>query len=564
MERPPPRSHRRRRSWRITGYWILTLSAVLTVAAGTTIVWRWNAAGTGTRGDAGCPSALLRVAAAPEIANVVQEASRALNPGNAICGPVYVTAREPAAVAAGLRTEHPDVWIPSSSAWLRFAAVNGAVFEAPRQVVASSPLVVVAPAGLSTALWPDRRTGWADVVTKVNKKQIKTVNVADPLRDTAGLLTVLGVHTAMAGTTTDPGIAQMRALSLRNRLAGSGLAADLFARYAQEIDPAAAGERIGVFTATEQALAAYREQSPPVALEGLAPGDGAWHADYPFVAAKEVTADPGREDLVGRLGALLSGEEAQRALADAGFRPGAPPGVGAMPIPEDPERVITTATQWSQYRLLRFQVLILVDGSGSMNSPVTTADGRKTTKADLLRDSGANAIPLFGEDTSLGLWYFGTASATGAPYVEAVPFGPLDEKLGETDRRTVLNQQIAGYKPQENAGTPLYQTVLDGVRTMKSKAKPDVVSMVVVLTDGSDEGSRFAMPRETFLSQLAAEEGDLRPVPVFTIGYGPDADVATLKAMSEASGGQVVMATRTIDVATAIAKVFLAAHTATR
>jgi len=560
MERPLPRSHRRRRSWRTTGYWILTVAAVATVAAGTVIVWRWNATPARTPDAAGCPAARLRVAAAPEIANVVQEAARALNPGNALCGPVWVTAQEPAAVAAGLRTAHPDAWIPSSSAWLRFAAVNGSVFDAPRQVVASSPMVVVAPAGMSTQLWPDRKTGWADIVGKVNTRDITSVHVADPLRDTAGLLTVLGVHAAMAGTTPDPGIAQLRALSLRGRLTENvGAANDLFARYARESDPIGAGERIGVFTATEQALAAYRAASPPIALEGLAPGDGSWHADYPLVTAKETTADPERNDLVSRLGARLSSEEAQRALSQAGFRPGAPGGVSPMAIPEDPERVIATATQWSQYKLLTFQVLILIDGSGSMNAPVTTADGRRITKADLLRESGQNALPLFGADTSLGLWYFGTSSATGAPYQEAVPFGPLDG-----DRRALLDQQVAAYKPQENSGTPLYQTVLDGVRTMKAKARPDVVSMVVVLTDGADEGSRFAMPRETFLAQLAAEEGELRPVPVFTIGYGPDADMATLQATANATGGQVLVATRPTDVATAIAKVFLAAHTAAR
>jgi Ca-activated chloride channel family protein len=560
MERPLPRSHRRRRSWRITGYWILTAAAVVTVAAGTAIVWRWHDDASGPRGAAGCPSARLRVAAAPEIANVVQDAARSLNPDHALCGPIFVTAQEPAAVAAGLRTGHPDAWIPSSSAWLRFAAVNGGVFDAPRQVIASSPMMVVAPAGMSTQLWPDRKTGWADVVSKVNTRQINSVSVADPLRDTAGLLTVLGVQAAMAGTTPDPGIAQLRALSLRGRLTEPvGAAGDLFARYAQETDPIGAGERIGVFTATEQALSAYRAASPPIALEGLAPGDGSWHADYPLVTARDAAADAERSLLVSRLGSRLSAEESQRALAEAGFRPGAPGGVSPMAIPEDPERVIATATQWSQYRLLKFQVLILIDGSGSMNSTVTTADGRRTTKADLLRESGQNALPLFGEDTSLGLWYFGTSSATGAPYQEAVPYGPLDR-----ERRGLLDQQVAAYKPQENSGTPLYQTVLDGVRTMKARARPDVVSMVVVLTDGADEGSRFAMPREAFLSQLAAEEGDLRPVPVFSIGYGPDADVATLQATANATGGQALMATRPTDVATAIARVFLAAHTAAR
>jgi hypothetical protein len=90
-----------------------------------------------------CPPAAVRVAAAPEIAPVIEAAARKLNPPGQVCGPVGVTAQEPAAVADA--AHQPDVWIPSSSAWLKVAAAAGKTYTTKGDPIARSPIVIAGP-----------------------------------------------------------------------------------------------------------------------------------------------------------------------------------------------------------------------------------------------------------------------------------------------------------------------------------------------------------------------------------------------------------------------------------
>jgi Mg-chelatase subunit ChlD len=127
-------------------------------------------------------------------------------------------------------------------------------------------------------------------------------------------------------------------------------------------------------------------------------------------------------------------------------------------------------------------------------------------------------------------------------------------------RRDLLGAAITAYKPASSAGTPLYQTVLDGEAKMRASAKPGTVTLVVVLTDGQDGQSRFAMTNQAFLAKLTASRDANRPVPILAIGYGADADMGALTAMAKTTGGKAVAATNPADVASAMAEAFLAAH----
>jgi Ca-activated chloride channel family protein len=86
------------------------------------------------------------------------------------------------------------------------------------------------------------------------------------------------------------------------------------------------------------------------------------------------------------------------------------------------------------------------------------------------------------------------------------------------------------------------------------------VTIVVVLTDGRDEDSPFAMTKAQFLQKLGALRDPARPVPVFGIGYGADADMATLTDMAKLTGGSAAASNDPADLASAMAKIFLAAH----
>ncbi|BCY15459.1 substrate-binding domain-containing protein [Actinoplanes sp. L3-i22] len=522
---------------------MLIAVVVLLLLAGAGIFWAQRDPAAPTPEPVAAPACdvRLRVAAAPEIAPVVQAAAKAAN-GGSDCGPIQVTAEQPAVTETA--KSRPDVWIPSSTLWLRIAAGDGLTYTADGPPLARSPIVVAGPQPVVDQLAKDGKTAWALIAKAATEHRLPSVTMADPMHDTVGMLSVYAIHQAMNRTTPDQGIAQLRALTLRSRLT------DAATDPATLLAKAAGGSAdVGVFAVTEQQLGAYQKGGHAVPLGGAAPVDGLVAADYPYAVSP--AAD---RDLTAKLRAALT----PAVLTAAGFRTDEP--AGLLPMPAKPDQIMTLALQWSQYKTLDFQVLLLIDGSGSMNEKISDKGGKATTKAGLLRTTGLNASQLFGEETDIGLWYFATPKATSPAHSEALTFGPINGKIGAKTRREVLGARISQYSAIGNAGTPLYQTVLDGLDAMRAKAKPGTVTLVVVLTDGMDQGSRFAMTNQEFQGKLAAERDPARPVPIIAVGYGANADMSALNGMAKATGGVAVAANDPADVASAMAKAFLAAH----
>ena len=562
----PGRPRRRRRVrplWIVVGT-VTALLGVLAGAAGAVPVAREWLHG----GPLACTS--LRVTVTPELAGAVRAAVDSLG-----CAAVTVKAEEPADTVGQPAAAYPDAWVPASSAWLRIAAAAAsspadAKFPTTGQALARSPLVVAIPRTYASTLgWPQRQPGWADLAAMVNDHRIPRFSVPDPQRSTVGLLTVLAVQAAMARTAGDDGIVQMRTLTLRSRLADAAADPGALLRLAGgTADPAAAVRDVGLFPVTEQRLWAYQRTGAGVPLVGAYPPDGLVEADYPLAVSR--TADQARRRLADRIGAWFRTAPAARYLAANGFRTGpgvaAPPpaGTGAYPrpapLPDDPLAVRTAAVRWAQYRTLAFQVLLLVDGSASMNDAARDRAGHPTTKADLLRSAGVQAAQLFGEDTSVAMWVFAAPPGTAAkaPYREVVPFGPITGAVHGTGRRDMLSTAVRDYRAVPGAGAPLYETVLRAEAQMRQRYRPDALTLVFVLSDGRDGDSQTG--RAAFLNQLAAGADPRRPVPVYSIGYGADADLATLGEIARITGGQSVASDDPGDLASAMARLFLAAH----
>ncbi|MEV0898054.1 substrate-binding domain-containing protein [Actinoplanes sp. NPDC049802] len=492
-----------------------------------------------------CPDAELTVAAAPEIEPVIRAAAGTLHPAGQRCAPIEVRAEEPGVTLAS--TDRPDVWVPSSSAWLRIAEENKLFYRTSGATLAYSPVMLAAPEAIGRLYIKDGKTTWNGLIEAVADERIPVATMSDPLKTTNGLLSVHGVYAATALASKDPGIAQLRALTLRSRLADA--AADpgvLLTRMAAEADATSAVYDLGVFPLIEQQLLSYQKGGHRVALTGVAPADGMVEADYPYAVRKGV-----KTGLADRLRAAIT----KTALTEAGFR--AEPTAGGARLPGTGKALLDPAKQWAGFQTLAFQVLLLIDASGSMNERI----GGSATKASLLRESGASAAQLFNRDTTIGMWYFGAGSANSPAHTEEVSFGPINGEAGGKPRREALIEKIKTYRPQSNAGTPLYQSVLDGVDTMREQVKPGKPSVVVVLTDGADGGTRFAMSNQEFQKRLTAGLDPARPVPVIAVGYGPDANMPALQSMAKATGGQAIAARNPADLASAMAKAFLAART---
>ncbi len=553
---PSERGHHHRSPENSLGRVVLAAAIVLLLiaVAGGTTWWMYSREPVAARpvpqpSTPQCPPAELRVVVAPEIAPVVRDAARTIGPPRSVCGPVEIVEEEPWITATA--RQRPDVWIPSSSAWLRMGTAGGA-YTVTGPPLARSPLVLAAPPAVAGVLADDGRTSWARLTEGLTGGRVAAATMPDAQRSTVGMLSVYAVNAAMARTTPDSGVAQLRALTLRSRVRDATAdPASLLRKVAGEWNTTSVVTDVGVFPVTEQQLTAYQRGGHTVRLEGAYPADGMIEADYPYAVAKAGDA----RELAGRLRSAIG----RAALTDAGFRTDPTP--GALAVPAKPDPLLATARTWAGYRSLTSQVLLLIDSSGSMNDPIKDAAGRTTTRAGLLRRSGRSAVQLFDDDTSIGMWFFGAPAPAAPPHTEAVPFGPITAQLGGKPRRDALAAAMAGYRAPKVSGTPLYQSVLDATAEMQTRVRPGTVSLVVVLTDGVDGESRFAMPQPQFLSRLRAQHDPARPVPVIAVGYGPDADMTALTAMASATGGRAIAARDPADLASAMAKAFLTAHT---
>ncbi|HET6479668.1 MAG TPA: substrate-binding domain-containing protein [Actinoplanes sp.] len=531
---------------------------LLLAVAGGTAWWMYtrepaptsSATPTRTASASTCSNVKLRVVAAPEIAPVVSAAAKTLDddPANP-CDPIEVVAQEPGYTVAD--AAKPDVWIPSSSAWLGIANEGGAAFTAQGRPLARSPIVLAAPTAVTETIAKGDKTSWAQLTGAAAAGRLAAVTMPDAQASTIGLLSVYGVNAAMARTTPDSGIAQLRALTLRSRLKeATADPTKLMARIGEEWNTNGIVYDVGVFPITEQQLRTYQRGKHTVQLKGAYPADGLVEADYPFAVAKN------NQDIA--LTRKLRAAITRASLTQAGFRTASLP--GTLSLPEKPGGLLAPATMWSEYKSLSTQVLLLIDASGSMNQKITAPGGRQVTRADLLRESGKTASELFAEDTSVGMWFFGQPSPSSPPHREVVPYGPITGPVDGKTRRDLMSKVMRSYQAADNSGTPLYKSVLDGVAEMREKVSPGTVTLVVVLTDGVDGESTFKMTHAQFMQKLAAEQDPSRPVPVLSVGYGPDVDMKALGAMSEATGGKAFAATNPADLSSAIAKAFLSAH----
>jgi hypothetical protein len=527
-----------------------------------------------------CGSATkLRLIAAPDLVPVLESAVRATSPAQegAKCPVVSVTAQEPAETVANKdQAQNYDGWVPSSTIWLRRGAADKLGFAGTGQMLARSPIVVAMPKPYAEKLgWPAKQPAWAEITALTYSRQIPKFSMPDPLKDTTGLLATLAVYGALQRRTPDPGVAQLQALTLRSRLADPAAdVQDLLKKMAGQNNPQEAVTSIGLFPTTEQKLWAYAREAHETELVPSYQPDALAEAEYPLALKDGI--DQEKKAVADKLTAWFASQEGTTALANQGFRgpqgrdagsaPAGPGFVAKYPQPftppQDPAVVKSLTEQWAQYKTLQFNVLVLVDASGSMNEPITDRSGTVTTKAGLLQKAGVLATALFGENTSVGMWMFGTPSAQSPPYVDVLPFGPLDEPLGATTRRKRMGEVAAAYTAPAAAGTPLFETILRANADMQKRWTAESVNLIVVLTDGHDRDTPYAMPKADFLSKLQAGRDPKKPLPIHSIAYGGDADLPTLTEIAKLTGGVAAPSTDPADLASAMAKIFLAARQA--
>ncbi|MCA2211383.1 substrate-binding domain-containing protein [Jidongwangia harbinensis] len=512
------------------------------VAAGG--IWRADAQ---ARDDHRCaPGARpLHVAAAPEIAGVVADLAGAAGSDDSAGGcprPVVtaVPAVEVADVIRNERGDRPDVWIPDSSVWVNRRAPAGRALPPNNPSVARSPIVVAVAERTAAGLgWPSRTPELGDLLVPDDGDAAGPVRfvLPDPGRSAATVGVLLGMQSDVAG---DRDGRATLARVLRAATRGSERADQLLTSLRPRPRLAA--------PATEQQVWSHNAEHPQSrVVAAYQPGPG--HAfDYPYVV---LSNEESQRRQAERLRAVLTGEIGRWRLLAAGFRdplgragadlatdPAVAPARPATGPAPDAER-IDDATRALRSLTLGSRLLVVLDVSGSMATPVPGANGR--TRLAVALEVLMNGLALYPDGARVGLWTFATNLDGKRDHREEVPTVALGRNDDGTVGRERLARAFGGVTAVRGGGTALYDTALAAVRAVRRDWDPTRANSVVLLSDGRND-DRHGIGLDRLVDSLRAEHDPARPVRLTTIAYGPDSDRAALSTMSRATGGEMYSA----------------------
>ncbi len=458
----------------------------------------------------------------------------------------------------------PIVWSPASSAWgsilnQKLADAGQPAMATPSKSFMLTPLVIAMPRRMAQALgWPNASIGYADILKLAQDpagwgskghpewgpfKLGKT----NPNFSTSALSATIAEYYAAVG--------KQRGLTLED-LANPKV--DAFARGVESAvvhygditltflnnwyrndARGTALTYVSAVAVEEKSVIDYNRGNPDGILDkgevprppreplvAIYPKEGTLFSDSPFIVLDASWSTDKQKAAARAFGDFVQLPDNQRRVVTFGFRPGNPAVAPASPIdasngvdPNQPQNVLGVPDPPVMVKLLDLwgqqrkgaRVLLVIDVSGSMGDAATGDSG--PTKLDLAKQAAVSALDQFKADDLVGLRIFSTGISGKAPtdYLDLVPVGPIGAQ------KEVIASKIRDLVPTQ--GTPLYTTAQASYDLMRQAYDATRINAVVLLTDGR-----------------AGSEGQAsQPVRVFTIGYGKDADLATLRRIAEAT-----------------------------
>ncbi len=523
------------------------------------------------------------VAASPDIAPLLSQLDAAWSKTqpsvDGVCVSVTVVARDSALMVTELASPWdsadngpaPDVWVPASSVWARDAANSAVVagmLPAQTPSLARSPSVIAMPRDLATALgstafdWPTIAAAHADPAwwtTRGEPVGRFTFAMTDPQVSTAGLLALMSVADTNNDGTVD---AAERAAVVKLKQATQRYVADT-SDVVTQIARADATSTAAVlaygsgFPALERDVIAYNETKPKEPLVAIYPSSGGYDADYPYL----VLRDPPWGTKAGPVAAAAflayaRGDAGRSLFLAHGYRDAnrvggasvtAANGVRATLTYQPravlaPASVAATLTTWTAITRTT-NVLVVLDISGSMKDVVT---GTKT-RMDLAKAAAVAAVREFDDTSSVGLWVFSSGLDGSRDYKSLVSLGTLSDPMpdGHT-RRQDLIAAIGQIVPTGDTG--LYDTVAAAQQEVMAHYQQFATNLVVLLTDGRNDDPTGGLDLAQLRKRLDTARTGRTNVPVVTIGFGADADFATLATISHESGTVTLSSQDGVDI----------------
>ncbi len=474
----------------------------------------------------------------------------------------------------------PVIWSPASSAWA--AVVNQRLADQGRPPIANNatpfmqtPLVIAMPKPMADALgYPATPIGWGDILTLARSDEGWAayghpewgpfrLGKTNPNFSTSGLSALIAQNYAAVG--------KVRDLTLED------LAKPDVQQFAQDIEASvvhygdttltfgnnwyrndARGTALTYASAVameEVSLVQYNRGNPDGVLQpgevpepprdplvAIYPKEGTLFSDNPFIILDADWVSQEQKDAAALFQDFVQQPENQQRVLEFGFRPGniavpiADPIVPAngvdpdqpqttLEVP-DPPVMVALLDRWEQQRK-GARVLLVMDVSGSMGDPAV--EGERATKLDLAKEAAVRALDQFQPQDEVGLRIFSTdlGPAEHPEWVDLVDIAPIGTS------REALSTRIRQLIPHE--GTPLYTVAARSYEDLLATYSGQKINAVVLLTDGRNEDVNTDLEALIADLQQGSEGQQSRPVRIFTIAYGQDADMATLRRIAEAT-----------------------------
>ena len=463
----------------------------------------------------------------------------------------------------------PDAWSPAASTWLQLLRHDRASHDRPdilaadNASVVSTPIVLAMPEPKAKALgWPQAAIGWSDLLNLANDPRgwasrghpewgAFKLGKTNPNVSTSGLSATIGAFVAATGTSSDLTLDALKEPRVRDFVAGveksvahyGDTALTFLTNLLRADDAGAALGYVSAVAVEEKSIVDYNEGNPTgdletkgqhgkprVPLVAIYPREGTLDSDSPFAILEAPWSDVGKQAGAKDFLAYLHEPAQQELFTDAGFRtydgrPGKAVSesdyltedVGVTLSPPSPPVLAAVRAAWSDLRKPA-RVLLVLDVSGSMGQ---SAGGGKT-RLELAQAAAVNGLSQLSDADQVGLWTFPSQGQVYWQQMALEPLGPQREQMIAR-----IQQLIPA------GGTPLYAATRKASEAVRAGAGDDTINAVVVMTDGKNE-----YPDDNDVDGLIRQLGDQAlegGVRVFTIAYGEDADLDTLKRISEAS-----------------------------
>jgi Ca-activated chloride channel family protein len=463
----------------------------------------------------------------------------------------------------------PDAWSPAASTWLQLLRHDRASHDRPdilaadNASVVSTPIVLAMPEPKAKALgWPQEAIGWSDLLNLANDPRgwasrghpewgAFKLGKTNPNVSTSGLSATIGAFVAATGTSSDLTLDALKEPRVRDFVAGveksvahyGDTALTFLTNLLRADDAGAALGYVSAVAVEEKSIVDYNEGNPTgdletkgqhgkprVPLVAIYPREGTLDSDSPFAILEAPWSDVGKQAGAKDFLAYLHEPAQQELFTDAGFRtydgrPGKAVSesdyltedVGVTLSPPSPPVLAAVRAAWSDLRKPA-RVLLVLDASGSMGQ---SAGGGKT-RLELAQAAAVNGLSQLSDADQVGLWTFPSQGQVYWQQMALEPLGPQREQMIAR-----IQQLIPA------GGTPLYAATRKASEAVRAGAGDDTINAVVVMTDGKNE-----YPDDNDVDGLIRQLGDQAlegGVRVFTIAYGEDADLDTVKRISEAS-----------------------------